>query len=154
MHLFAILAQTPYENRLKGLRGAFDDRQSDPTDLTGAIILFGCVIGGAVIWAMLRKMAARRAGEGDANHPFRVFDMVTRALGLRWRDRMVLRLFARASQLPQPAILLFDESLFDRQAERWLESLSFAPLRMRAQSSLSALRTQSFLADPASIGSQ
>jgi hypothetical protein len=147
MSMFAILAQTPFENRLKGLRGAFDNRPADPTDLTGAIILFGCVIGIAVIWVVARKWSQPASGNSDANHAIRMFDSMTRRLGLSWRDRFVLRMFARGSQLPRPALILFDETLFDRQSERWLESISFAPLRNRGRLSLEALRSRSFLTD-------
>lgn len=142
--LFAILGQTPYENRLKGLRGAFDNRTTDPTDMTGALILFGVVAGAAIIWIVARRWSQRNEGNADTHRAMHLFDTINRKLGLSWRDRFILRMFARATHLPKPVVIMFDESLFDRHAERWLDSLSFAPLRGRGRASLNLLRSRSF----------
>ena len=145
--LFAILGQTPYENRLKGLRGAFDQRTSDPMELTGALILFGVVAGAAIIWIVARRWSQRNEGNSDTHRAMHVFETIIRKLGVPWRDRFVLRMFARATHLPQPIVVMFDETLFDRHAERWLDSISFAPIRSRGRASLNLLRSRSFVTE-------
>ncbi|MCA9255915.1 MAG: hypothetical protein KDA33_09770 [Phycisphaerales bacterium] len=140
----AILAQTPYQNRLDGLRGAFDDRKTDPTDVKGFIVLFGCVIAIALIWIISKKIASRREAENEHNHPVRMFDMILRRFGIGFRDRFVLKLFARGVNLPHPTLIFFDEEVFDRHAGRWVDSLAFTPLKRRAKVGLDLLRSRAF----------
>lgn len=144
MMRFALLAQSPYQNRLQGLRGAFDDRQSNPTDVTGFFVFFGCVIAIAVIWIFVRKMAIRRRPENDHSHPVRHFDMILRKMGIGLRDRLILRLFARGVRLPNPALVFFDEEVFDRHADRWIDELAFAPIKRRARAGVDLLRSRAF----------
>lgn len=142
--LLTLLAQTPYQNRLQGLRGAFDDRKTDPTDVTGFLILFGCVFAIALIWVVVRKISIRRGPENDHNHPVRLFDLIMRKMGLGFRDRFLLKLFARGVRLPDPTLVFFDEEVFDRHADRWIEELAFTPLRRRARAGIDLLRSRAF----------
>ncbi|MCB9855946.1 MAG: hypothetical protein H6818_09695 [Phycisphaerales bacterium] len=144
MPILSILAQTPYQNRLEGLRGAFDDRKTDPTDITGFFILFGCVIAIALIWVIARRISVGRSTENEHNHPVRLFDMILRKMGIGFRDRFVLKLFARGVNLPSPMLIFFDEEVFDRHAGRWIDSLSFTPLKRRAMAGIELLRSRSF----------
>lgn len=142
--LLSMLAQTPYQNRLQGLRGAFDDRKTDPTDITGFVVLFGCVIAIAIIWMIVRKISIRRSPENENNHPVKLFDMIMRRMGIGFRDRFVLKLFARRVHLPHPTLVFFDEQVFDRHTERWIDGLAFAPLKRRARAGVELLRARTF----------
>lgn len=144
MPILSILAQTPYQNRLEGLRGAFDDRKSDPTEVTGFLILFGCVIGFSVIWIVARKISIQRKPENDHNHPVRLFDVILRRMGIGFRDRFVLKLFARGVSLPHPMLIFFDEELFDRHAGRWIDGLTFTPFKRKARDGIELLRSRAF----------
>ena len=144
MPLYSILAQTPYQNRLEGLRGAFDDRKTDPTDVTGFLILFGSVIVVAIIWVVARKIAIRRKPENEHNHPVKLFDVILRKMGFNFRDRFVLKLFARGVNLPHPTMIFFDEEVFDRHAGRWIDDFPFTPLKHRARAGIELLRSRAF----------
>ena len=147
IRLLTMLAQTPYQNRLRGLRGAFDERQSDPADVTGAIVLIGCLVAAALAWALFRHLSHRRKGDARGHNPLRMFDTLLRKLGISRGDRLLLRLFAKSMHVPHPAVILFDETFFDRQADWWLSSISFTPLRLRAKWSIEQLRARAFLTD-------
>lgn len=142
--VLSILAQTPYQNRLQGLRGAFDDRKTDPADVTGIVVLFGCVIAIALVWVVVRRINLRRDPKHENDNPVRLFDMIMRKMGIGFRDRFVLKLFARRVSLPQPTLIFFDEEVFDRHTGHWIDDLMFTPLKVRARAGVALLRARAF----------
>jgi len=144
MTITSVIAQSPYQNRLEGLRGAFHNRKTDPADVTAVLIFFGAVIAIAVIWAVVRRISTNRKEESGVTSPVRLFDGVLRRMGIGFQDRFLLRLFARGTGLSQPALVLFDENTFDHHANRWIDSLSIAPLKRRAGVGIALLRDRAF----------
>lgn len=139
-----IIAQTPYHNRLEGLRGAFNDRPSNPTDTSGALILIGAAVALLVLWLILQRSNGSRGDRSRSNRTGKIYPRILKKFDLTLPDRLFLKMFAREANLTQPAIIFFDEQLFDRHSARWLDSMSMSFLRHRAQAAFDRVRMIAF----------
>lgn len=149
--LLTLFAQTPYHNRLEGLRGAFNERERDPADMTGALILVGAVIAIVILWVILRKATGSQPISRERGKPGKIFNRILRSFGLNWRERLVMGMFARESGMKQPAIVFFDEDLFERQTEQWIETMAFTSYKSRAKQTIERVRVLAFPKADASI---
>ena len=141
-----ILAQTPYHNRLEGLRGAFNERpSSSSSDTSGAFILIGAAIAIFVLWLILQRANESRQERTRTVRAGKIFNRLLVKFGLSWADRCLLKMLARESGLARPAIIFFDEYLFDQQTQKWIDSISLGFFKRRAIASIERIRERAFV---------
>ncbi|MFQ5429327.1 MAG: hypothetical protein ACE5E1_03360 [Phycisphaerae bacterium] len=142
------LAQSPYETRLRGLRGAFDNRQNDPVDVQ-MIVVYLAVLGALILALVLyQRLRIRREDKRTPRHPMKLFNRVLRELGVGFVDRLLMRSLARSLPMEQPTTVLFNRSLFDQYRDRWLKSIGLVPLQAHAQRRLFAVAEKAFPPEP------
>lgn len=141
-----LLAQTPYQNRLQGLRGAFNQRQNDPTDVTGILIFFAAVALLIVALVLVKRFRARKEGRFAPRHPLRLFTLVLKKMGVGLTDRILMRSLARAARLPQPTLMFFSPSLYERHARRAADAIAVKALRAHARRRVEAIGRKAFTA--------
>ncbi len=143
-----LLAQTPYHDRLKGLRGAFNDRpSSSSSDTSGAYILIGAAVAIFILWLILQRANESRQERRHTVRAGKIFNRLLVKFGLSWADRCLLKMLARESGLTRPAIIFFDEYLFDQQTQKWIDSISLGFFKRRASASVERIRARAFIAD-------
>ncbi len=127
-----LLAQTPYKNRLQGLRGAFNNRKSDPMDTT-MILGFLAVVAVVVITVVaVKHIRMRRSGQLAPRHPLNLFSQAMRKMGVGWTDRILMRWLARSVHMQQPTLMFFSPALYERYARRSAEGIAVKSLRSHA----------------------
>ncbi len=134
-----LIAQSAYETRIKGLRGAFHERQSDPADLRLFLVFFIALAAVIIALALVRCLRSPGPRRPAARHPWRIFNRVLRRLGLGIVDRFIMRMLAADATVTHPTSILFSRDLFERSASRWVESISLATLRRHARRRLRAI---------------
>jgi len=139
-----LLAQTPYHNRLQGLRGAFNDRPSSSSDSSGAFILIGAAIAIFILWLILQRANESRQDRTRTVRAGKIFNQLLIKFGLNWMDRFLLKMLARESGLARPAIIFFDEYLFEQQTQKWVDSISLGFFKRRAVQSVERIRARAF----------
>ncbi len=77
----------------------------------------------------------------------KIFNRLLVKFGLSWADRCLLKMLARESGLTRPAIIFFDEYLFDQQTQKWIDSISFGFFKRRAIASIERIRERAFVAE-------
>ncbi len=145
--LLSILAQSPFENRLKGLQGAFNGRKQDPADVKLFFVImlaFAAIVVAVVAVQAWRDRQKRRAAPCN---PMRLFKALLKKLRIGWKDRWLLCSMARAAQLPQPTILLLNSQLYDKHAEAHLKQIGLRLWRRHAQQAIDLLRSRAFVED-------
>ncbi len=144
--LFLILAQnTSLEERLRGLRGGFNDRPTDPANIRAVIFMIVIPVSLVILIFAIRQFRQRRREIASAPaHPMKLFDNVLRRMGVRFTDRYLLRMCARSVNLTQPTIMLFSRELFDRNTNRWLDSLAVKALHNHAATRFAAISELAF----------
>ncbi|MBX3395965.1 MAG: hypothetical protein KF841_11425 [Phycisphaerae bacterium] len=140
-----LLAQSKIEERLSAIRGGFNDRQTDPTQVTGVIVAILIPVSIVLLVFVVQALRTRiKAGRSSPAHPLKLFDTVLKKMGVRLSDRFLLRAFARSVNVPQPAALLFSRENFERHAARWLERLTIGSLRRHAVTRIAVIADLAF----------
>ncbi|MFQ5412657.1 MAG: hypothetical protein ACE5EC_10175, partial [Phycisphaerae bacterium] len=101
IRIFHLLAQTPYENRIQGIRGAFNNRKTDPADITAILIflaLVAMVVAGLIA---VKHVKLRRSGKTAPRHPLNLFSLVMKKMDVGWTDRILMRWLARGAHMRQ-----------------------------------------------------
>jgi len=124
IRLVSILAQTRYQNRLKGLRSAFDDKKSDPADLRSIVVFVAILAAVVVVVAVANRLRQHAAAAAAPRHPARLFNQVLKKLGIGLTDRLLMRFMARRSTLQQPTVIFFSRKRFDEEVGQWADSIS------------------------------
>lgn len=127
-----LFAQTPYENRLQGLRGAFNNRKSDPMDTTMILGFLAAVA--VVVFTVLavKHIRMRRSGRLAPRHPSNLFSQAMKKMGVGWTDRILMRWLARSMHMQQPTLMFFSPVLYERYARRSAEGIAVKSLRNHA----------------------
>lgn len=144
MPYLRLLAQSPYENRLKGLRGAFHEKQTDPADLQMIVALVVALGALILLLAVMKHARQRKAGKAAPHHPLTLFSHVLKRMGVGPADRFLMRSLAKDTHLQQPTVMLFSHDLFQEQAARWLETLSFGAIESHARRRLKVIALRAF----------
>ncbi len=134
-----LLAQTAYEDRLKGLRSAFHERQSDPADMRVFSAFFIAIAAVIIALVLIRCLRAPAGTRSTARHPWRIYNRVLRRLGLGLVDRFIMRMLAADATVTHPTSILFSRDLFERSASRWVESITLTTFRRHARRRLRAI---------------
>ncbi len=134
-----------FEERLRAIRGGFNDRPTDPADIWAVIYMLVIPISAMVLFFAIRQYRQKRREIANAPaHPMRLFDNVLRRMGVGMSDRYLMRAFARSANLPQPTIVLFSRDLFEKSTTRWLNSLSVKAIQTHATARFSAIAEMAF----------
>lgn len=129
-----LLAQSRIAERMMKVKGGFNDRPTDPADLTGVLLMILVPISIVLLILLSRNLYLRvKARHSSPAHPMRLFDLVLKRMGIHLGDRVLLRAFARAAHVNHPTTLLFSRETFDRHASQWLEKLSIRPIQRHAR---------------------
>lgn len=142
--LMFILAQTRYENRLKGFRGAFDNRQTDPTDIIVIGVYFAVLAAFVAVLIVFKRCRGRADGGATLQQPHRFFSRVMKQMGIGLGDRWMMRAVSRSARMQQPVTLFFNPGLFQKSTGRWLDSITLRPLRTYAEGRLRAISDTAF----------
>lgn len=140
-----LFAQSKIEERLSAIRGGFNDRQTDPIEVTGVIVAILIPVSLVLLVFVVQGLRSRiKAGRSSPAHPLKLFDTVLKKMGVRLSDRYLLRAFARSVNVPHPAALLFSRENFERYAARWLERLTIRSLHRHAEARIAAIADLAF----------
>lgn len=129
IYFAGILAQTTYQNRLKGLRGAFDDKPSDPADFKLIVVLAIALLAVILFSVLLGRIRLRAERKAAPRHPEKLFNKVMKRMGLGLTDRCLMRLLARSADLSQPTVMFLSADLFERHTRRWIDSITIKSLQ-------------------------
>ncbi len=123
-----ILAENPIVERLKGLRGGFNTRETVTADMAGFLWF---MVGAATVllivfvWSRRRQQKALHAA---STHPRRLFAAGLKHLGIRLTDRLVLECIARRCGIDHPAAMLLSPDLLEKKAGRWADTIRIRAL--------------------------
>jgi len=142
-----ILAQTQYRNRLKGLRSAFNNKETEATDVKSIVVFFAVLAAIIIVIGIVHRLRQSRKRRAVTAHPSRLFNQVMKRLGVGFADRMMMRFLAGQCGLEQPTVLFFNRGFFDRQAGQWVESISLKPLQDYSRARIDAVTELAFGTD-------
>lgn len=143
--LWLLMAQTPYEIRLKGLQGAFKDRKQDPADVKLFFVIMLIFAAVVVVMMALSAIRERRRRHNAPTNPMKLFNTMLKRLKFGWKDRWLLCAFARGTHAPQPTVLLLNPRQFEKCAEAHLERIGLKALRRQSQKAIDLLRARAFM---------
>ncbi len=139
-----ILAQSVYNDRLKSLRGAFNENGGDSGDI-GKLFFFGALVMVLLIALVVARRAAQKEGsKPGATKPLKLFSKVLKEMGTPFPVRCLMRAAARQSRLRQPVVMFFNPDLFERYAGRWADTLVVRSLRPYARKRVSLVAKKAF----------
>lgn len=139
-----ILAQSIYNNRLKGLRSAFNENEGDSGDI-GKLLFFGALVAVLLVALVVARRAAQKGeAKSKATKPIKLFDKVLKEMGTSFFGRCLMRAAARHSRLRQPVVMFFNPALFERYAGQWADSLVVDSLRPYARKQVELIAKQAF----------
>ncbi len=144
MQYLYLLAQSPYENRLKGLRGAFHEKKTDPADVEMMIAMIVALAALIALIALTKKIKQRKAGKAAPQHPLKLLSHVLKKMGVGPADRFLMRSLARDTHLQQPTVMLFSHELFKEHAVRWLETITIGAFESHARRRLKIIARRAF----------
>jgi len=144
IELIHLLAQTPYENRIQGLRGAFNNRKSDPMDTTMILCFLAVVAVVVAITIAVKYIRLRRSGHIAPRHPLNLFGQVMKKMGIGWTDRILMGWLARGAHMHQPTLMFFSPALYERYARRSAEGIAIKSLRNHARRRVVAIGEMAF----------
>ncbi len=144
MQYVFLLAQTPYENRLRGLRGAFENKKTDPADIKMLVAMIIALVAVILIVAVLKRVRQKKQGRTAPHHPLKLFSHVLKKMGIGPADRFLMRSLAKDTHLQQPAVMLFSHELFKQHAVAWLETISLKPVETHAKRRLQIIAHKAF----------
>ena len=139
-----ILAQTAYQNRLKGLRGAFNEKPSNPADMKAFFIFVAAMAVLILFVVLVKQLRLRKERKAAPRHPARLFNRVLKRMELNLTDRLFMRMLAAGIYLRQPTIIFFSRDLFERHTEKWLNGISVKSFRNRARKRLKSIAEKAF----------
>ncbi len=140
----AILAQVDYSMRLKGLSRGFQATKGEPPEINKILVFFAMVLAMVAAVVIVRAIWRRKTNKRNAQKPTRLFSHVLKHLGVRLRDRILLRIAARNCDLEQPTVMLFSPELLEQYAGRWADAIVVKPLREHARKRVDALARRVF----------
>lgn len=147
-----MLAQSRVAEKLQKIRGGFNDRPTNPADLTGVFLTILIPISFVLLILLVRNLIARyKKGHGSPAHPMRLFDTVLKKMGMKFSDRFLLRALARSSHLNHPTVVFFSRETFKRHATAWIEKLSIKPIQHHAKARMSVISELAFGPEPEPI---
>ena len=139
-----ILAQSVYNDRLKSLRGAFNENEGDSGDI-GKLYFFGALVVVLFVALVVARRAAQKDGsKPSATKPLKLFSKVLKEMGTPLFSRYLMRAAARQSHLRQPVVMFFNPDLFERYAGRWADTLVVRSLRPYAKKCVGLVAKQAF----------
>ena len=153
IQFFPILAQTHYRNRLKGLRSAFNNKETEASDLQSLFVFFAVLAAVIIVIGIVHRLRQGRECGTAPRHPMRLFNQVMKRLGLGFTDRLIMRFLVGRCDMKQPTVLFFNRKLFDRQAGQWLDSISINPLQDYSRARIAAITELAFGADDPPVAS-
>jgi len=147
IQLFPVLAQTQYRNRLQGLRNAFNNKETEATDVRSTLVFLAVLAAVIIVVAAIHRLRQSRESRTAPNHPTRLFNQVMKRLGIGYTDRMIMRFLIGRCDLEQPTVIFFNCEYFDRQADQCMESISIKPLQDYSRARIAAVRELVFGGD-------
>lgn len=144
MNLMLLLAQSPYQNRIKGLRGAFDNKQNDPMDVMLILVYIGVLVTVIMSLLIVNKIRLHKKSNQAPQQPYKLFNRVMKQMKIGASDRVLMRMLARSTHMPQPTVLFFSPELFEQHVERWTDSLSLKLLQDSARRRLDVISEKIF----------
>ncbi|RIK66774.1 MAG: hypothetical protein DCC65_08585 [Planctomycetota bacterium] len=123
-----ILAENPIVERLKGLRGGFNTRDTVTADMAGFLWF---MVGAATVLLIVFVWSRRRQQKSlhaVSAHPRRIFAAGLKYLGIRLTDRLVLEFIARRCGIDHPAAMLLCPDLLEEGAGRWADAIRIRTL--------------------------
>lgn len=151
IHVIPILAQMQYKNRLQGLRNAFNNKETEATDIRSTLVFLAILAAVILLVAVLHRLRQSRESKAAPNHPARLFNQVMKRLGVGYVDRMIMRFLVGRCDLEQPTVLFFNREYYDRQAGQCVESISFKPLQDYSRARIATIRELAFGDDDPSL---
>ncbi|MCG8405131.1 MAG: hypothetical protein MI923_08050 [Phycisphaerales bacterium] len=146
------LAQSPYHDRIRGLRSAFDNKQTDPTDVKLILVYIVILLAVIVSLLLVKKFRLHKEGSLAPQQPFKLFNRVLKQMEISLVDRILLRMLARSTHMLQPTVMLFSPELFEQHAGRWADSITFKFAQSHARRRLNAVAEKAFGAPDYSAG--
>ena len=147
MGLLNILAQADYAKRLRGLSGAFQATEGEPSEIRQLFGFFVMVVGVIVAMFVARAIWKHRDVKNSGRKPARLFAYALKQMGVRLPDRLLMRYAARNCDLPHPAMMLMSPQILERSAGRWADSITVRPLREHARRRIAVLANKAFSQD-------
>jgi hypothetical protein len=135
----------------KGLESLFENLQSAmyPSQVgpPWVLIFLGVVAGLVSLLLILALIKSRRQGQEGSSRacrPKRLFNKALKALGVGLLDRVMMRMIARKTRIPQPTVMLFSPAILQRYATAWIDSITIPMLRRRARARVKVVAARAF----------
>jgi hypothetical protein len=136
--LILVLAQSGH--RTDGLRQAFRNEEGYAADVSGMVRFIAGLTALLVMLLILTRWQQRKTMLESKDCPFKLLRHALRCLKIGMLDGWIIRRMARASDLPQPAVLLISPTMWDKYTAAWMSDFYIAPLRSHVRMRLERLR--------------
>lgn len=134
----------PWEGVKNAFRNALPRERGEPSVWTTAGTFVAVLLAVIFTLYLIARLLQRGTVDDSKRTPMRFFAFSLKQIGVGWLDRLLLRMAARHSGLPQPAVMLFTPELWRKHAGEWAEKLALPPLRLFARDRFRAVAEKAF----------